>query len=94
MNICVKCEHRFCAMGEGDLTMASVCRAPEVGFEPATNPVTGTPCYTGDADGDIFYADKPHPPCIWVNPHGTCVYFKAKQPKWFIKAMSVKGEGE
>lgn len=81
MNICAKCQHRLPTIDDGALTMANVCRAPEVGFEPATNPVTGAPCYTGQTDdGDMFYAERPHPLCIWINPHGQCPYFEEKRP--------------
>lgn len=86
MNICANCEH--CGCEPGDDPRMSVCHAPEVGFDPMINPVTGMPCYTGHLDsGEMFYADKPHPLCLWINPMGECVYFKAKRPTWFAKAM-------
>ena len=76
-------------MGDGEITMANVCRAPEVGFDPATNPVTGHPCYTGQTeDGETFLAYGAHPLCIWINPMGQCPYFKEKRPAWFKGVMS------
>ena len=88
MNICANCEHRLPTMGNGELTMGNVCRAPEVGFDPATNPVTGAQCYTGKTeDGDTFCADGPHPLCIWINPQGMCPYFTEKRPAWFREAI-------
>lgn len=88
MNLCCNCQHRLPTVDDGSLTMANVCRAPEVGFDPAVNPVTGHACYTGEMeDGDKFYAENPHPLCIWVNPNGTCVYFKEKRPRWWAGVM-------
>lgn len=89
MNLCSNCQHRLPTLGNGDQTMANVCRAPEVGFDPATNPVTGHPCYVGQTDdGGMFYADGPHPLCIWINPQGACPYFLDKHEVWFGWALA------
>ena len=70
------------------MTLGNVCRAPEVGFEPAINPVTGKPCFVGQTeDDDMFYTDGPHPLCILINPTGACPFFKAEQPVWFERAI-------
>lgn len=92
MNLCSNCQNRHITMGDGAQTLANLCQAPEVSFDPATNPVTGDPCYTGRTDdGEIFYADQPHPLCIYINPHGQCPYYTEKiTPE---KTILVQGTG-
>ena len=89
MNICANCIHRCVTTGDGSNILSNHCGAPEVGFDPAINPVTGEMCWKGTLDeGEMFCTNVPTPLCIYINPLGECPYFEdVRQLVWFSRAM-------